>query len=167
MASKLFRRIAIVVSTIAALVILLTAVAHTPFVRSRLLTWALSTVARDYGLHVDARSLRYNLATRSIALDGVSVAAAAGEPALLRADVVRVVLTRGLFLGTVAVDHLEAIRAAADAGPAQGRDDEPSGIQGGTGIASVAAAPGRRLASTARRHRGRRDDRAAGDAGSD
>jgi outer membrane protein insertion porin family len=111
MASKLVRRAAIVLVAIGALALLLIAVAHLPSVRARVLDRVRTFAARDLGLVIDAAALDYRIPGRSAELRNVSVAAARGEPPLVRADAVRVVFTPRLFRGIVEVQRLEIVGA--------------------------------------------------------
>ena len=65
------RRAAIVVLALAAGVAVLALAVHTPFVRARVLRYALSTVQAQYGVRLEAARLDYNLASLRIGLAGL------------------------------------------------------------------------------------------------
>src|SRR5262245_50612449 len=109
MRSRFLRRGLIVLATVVALVLMLLAVAHLPYVRARVLEWARTRVSTDFGVAVDAEALDYNLLGISVDLRNVSLSAP-GERPFLQADRLRVLLDRRLFLGTLAVREIEAVR---------------------------------------------------------
>jgi outer membrane protein assembly factor BamA/autotransporter translocation and assembly factor TamB len=84
---------------LAALVLLL----HAPFVRSAVLRYALASIERQYGLHLNATRLDYNLATLTVGLEGVRLTAQApiAEP-FFEASYLVVTLPRSALLGDLA-----------------------------------------------------------------
>jgi outer membrane protein assembly complex protein YaeT len=109
MASKLIRWAGASAAAIVALILLLVAVAHLPFVRVRIIERARAYAASDLGIVLDAVALDYSLITRSASLTNVTIAAS-GQPALVRADSARVVLSRRLLRGVVEIERLEFVR---------------------------------------------------------
>ena len=110
MASKLVKRAVLGAGAIAAVVLLLLAVVHLPFARTRVLDRIRDYAARDLGLLVDASSISYNLLAGSAELRNVSVTASRGEPVLLQVDRLRIALKPGLLRGHVEIDRLELTR---------------------------------------------------------
>jgi outer membrane protein assembly complex protein YaeT len=109
MASKLIRWAGASAAAIVALILLLVAVAHLPFVRVRILERARAYAASDLGISLDADGLDYSLLTRSAALRNVAIAAP-GQPPLLHADSAAVVLSRSLFRGAIEIERVELVR---------------------------------------------------------
>src|SRR5262245_16427459 len=109
MRSRFLRRGLIVVATVMALALMLLAVAHLPFVRARVLEWARTSVSSEFGVEVNAGELSYNLLGLSVELQNVSLSVA-GERPFLQADRLRALVDRRLFLGTVAINEIEAVR---------------------------------------------------------
>jgi hypothetical protein len=87
-------------------VLALLGAAHLPIVRARAFEWARTQAAQRLGIVVDADAVAYNLATASVALRNVRLAAA-GEPPFFRADSVRVVLGRSVLWGAVRIERLD------------------------------------------------------------
>jgi hypothetical protein len=109
MASKLIRWAGAAAASILALILLLLAVAHLPFVRTRVLERARAYAARDLGISLEADGLDYSLLTRSASLRNVAIAAP-GQPTLLHADSAVIVLSRRLFRGTIEIEQVELVR---------------------------------------------------------
>ena len=110
MASNLVRRWSLVAAAVAAILAVLTAAAHLPFVRVRVFEWARTRIAQDYGILVQAGSFSYNLLTTSLELHQPTLTAAEGEPPFLSAEAARIVLNRSVLWGVVEVDRLELAR---------------------------------------------------------
>jgi hypothetical protein len=109
MASKLIRWAGAAAAAIVALILLLLAVAHLPSVRARVLERARAYATRDLGIVLDADALDYSLTSRAASLRNVTIAAT-GQPALIRADSARVVLSRRLFRGVIEIENVELVR---------------------------------------------------------
>ena len=101
------RRAAIVLLALATAVVGLVLVLHAPFVRSRVLQYALATVQRDYGIRIEASRLDYNLVTLSAGLAGVRVSSQTtpNEP-FFEADYVAVRMASSTLAGDVAFDSI-------------------------------------------------------------
>ena len=101
------RRAAIVVLALVTGVAALVLVLHTPFVRGRVLRYALATVQEQYGIRVEAARLDYNLAALRVGLAGIRISSltSPGEP-FFRAEYLSATLTRGALLGDVAFENV-------------------------------------------------------------
>jgi outer membrane protein assembly factor BamA len=86
----------------------LVAAAHLEFVRARVLEWAVASVSRDFGIRIEADSLRYNLLAASAELRNARVSAP-DQPVFFQAQAIRVGLIRGALPG-VEIDRLEIDR---------------------------------------------------------
>ena len=109
MLSKVLRRSAVAVAAVVVLGLLIVGAVHLPVVRARVLDYARGRVARDFGIDVQARALRYNLLGVSVELQQ-PVVSAHGDRPFLQADVLRLVLDRRVLLGTVDITRLELVR---------------------------------------------------------
>ena len=103
------RRWRIIAVAIAIVFVLVYAVAHLPFVRTRGLSWAAAELARN-GVRFEAAGLHYNLATLTVGLDRVTMAAAGNEIPFFEADAVRLDLPLSAIFGTFAVESIEVDR---------------------------------------------------------
>ena len=101
------RRAAIVVLALAAGVAALVLVLHTPFVRARVLRYALATVQEQYGIRLEAGRLDYNLAALRVGLAGIRLSSPRSpqEP-FFRADYLSATLARSALLGDVAFENV-------------------------------------------------------------
>src|ERR1700704_5665757 len=108
--SVMVRRAAFVILALAAgLAVLLLAV-HLPWVQTRVSTWALAKLAAR-GYTVTTSSLSYNLATRSVHVDGLVVATTADpQHPFLEAARLAVTLPRSGFSGRLAVTSISGDR---------------------------------------------------------
>lgn len=93
-----------------ALVILLLGAAHAPFVRTRVLAWAVARADADLGIQVASAGLNYNLLTLTAELQPIELRAKGAETAFFTADAVRVDLPWSITGGTLAVQSLELDR---------------------------------------------------------
>ena len=96
----LFVAIAVLLPAAAALLV------HAPFVRARLLQYAVTTLEQQYGIRVEAERLDYNLVSLRAGLAGVRVAAAGKQPPFFEADYVAVTVPRRTLFGEVAIDDV-------------------------------------------------------------
>lgn len=113
MMSGLFRhRLVIVVAALAAATAGFVLLLHTPPVRRAVLRRVLPVLEQQYGLHVEAARLDYNLAALRLGVASVSVAALDSpyDP-FLTADYVAVTLPWRALLGEVTFDEIAAERA--------------------------------------------------------
>ena len=65
-----------------------------PFVRARLLQYAVTTLEQEYRVRVEAARLDYNLVSLRAGLAGVRVSAAGKQPPFFEADYVEVSVPR-------------------------------------------------------------------------
>ncbi len=79
---------------------------HAPFVRARVLQYALTTLEKQYGLRVEASRLDYNLASLRVGLADVRVSAVAKQPPFFEAAYVAVTVPRRTLLGDVSFDEV-------------------------------------------------------------
>ena len=96
-------------SAIVAVLAVLAAAAHLEFVRTRVLDWAVARASRDFGIGIEADSLRYNLIAASAELRNVRLSAPGARP-FFRADAIRIGLNRRALPGAVEIDRLELER---------------------------------------------------------
>jgi autotransporter translocation and assembly factor TamB len=96
-------------SAIAAVLAILAVAVHLEFVRARVLDWAIARASQDFGIAIEASSLRYNLVTTSAELRNVRLSAP-GERPFLQAEAIRVVLDRRALPGAVEIDRLDIER---------------------------------------------------------
>ena len=89
---------------------LLVGVAHTPFVRARVLSWLVTRLRTDAGLRADVDRLDYNLLTLSATLNNVTIAAEGKDIPFLRADAIHVNLPWSVVRGRVRVQSLDITR---------------------------------------------------------
>ena len=87
----------------------LAAAAHLEFVRTRVLDWAVARASRDFGISIEADSLRYNLIAASAELRNVRLSAPGARP-FFRVDAIRIGLNRRALPGAVEIDRLEIER---------------------------------------------------------
>ena len=91
------------VAGIAAIALIL----HTPFVRARVLRYALASVQEDYGVRLEAERLDYNLAALRVGLAGLRASARApGHEPFFEADYVSVTLPGRSLLGDVSFEDI-------------------------------------------------------------
>ncbi len=109
MLSIVLRRSAVAVAAVLVLGLLIVGAVHLPVVRARVLEYTRGRVARDFGIDVNASALRYNLLGMSVELQQ-PVVSARGDRPFLQADVLRIVLDRRVWLGTVDITRLELVR---------------------------------------------------------
>ena len=84
--------------------------AHLPWVQTRVAAWAVSRLDAG-GFRVRTRALTYNLATRSVHVEGLTVSTTADvQHPFLEADRLDVTLPRSVFAGRLAVASLRADR---------------------------------------------------------
>jgi outer membrane protein assembly factor BamA/autotransporter translocation and assembly factor TamB len=107
------RRAAIVVLGLGAAMAALALVVHTPFVRARVLRYALATVQEQYGITLQAERLDYNLAALRVGLAGIRIAAPgyAAEP-FFQADYLSATLLRSALFGDVAFENVGVVNGA-------------------------------------------------------
>jgi outer membrane protein assembly factor BamA/autotransporter translocation and assembly factor TamB len=92
-----------------AVVLLIAAAAflvHAPFVRSRVLQYAVTTLETQYGIRVEASRLDYNLASLRAGLADLRVSAVGKRPPFFEADYVAVAVPRRTLLGDVVFDEV-------------------------------------------------------------
>lgn len=96
------KRVGVVVAALVAGAVAMVLLAHTPYVRTAALRYALTTVQRDYGLTLDAARLDYNFAALRAGLAGIRLSAPGftNEP-FFEADYVSVTLPVGALVGEV------------------------------------------------------------------
>jgi outer membrane protein assembly complex protein YaeT len=109
MLSNVVRRGLLATAIVLTVAVVLLGLAHVPFVRARVLEWARTRVSTDLGIALDAGALRYNLLSRSLEINGLSLSSP-GQPPFLQADVARLVLSPRVFWGTIELQHLEVVR---------------------------------------------------------
>src|SRR5205809_7447426 len=80
------RRLALVAAAALVVVVLFVLVAHTPPVRGSVLRYVIAEVQRRYGIRIDAARLDYNLATLTVGLSQVRIAAVSAEAPGAKAD---------------------------------------------------------------------------------
>ncbi|HEY6359993.1 MAG TPA: translocation/assembly module TamB domain-containing protein [Vicinamibacterales bacterium] len=100
------RRLALFLVAAVLLVAAATLLVHAPFVRARVLRYAVATVQAQYGIRVDASRLDYNLAGLRIGLADVRISAQGKQPPLFEADYVAVTVPRRTLFGDVALDDV-------------------------------------------------------------
>ncbi len=103
------RRLAILGFVIAGLVVVL-GLAHTPFVRGRLLAYAVARVRADVGIRAQIDNLHYNLFTLRASLGHTSLAASDEAPPFLEFDSFSVDVPWSIVTGRIAIQSLEIVR---------------------------------------------------------
>lgn len=86
---------------------MLVGVAHAPFVRAGVLSWALARLRTDAGLRVEIGDLDYNLAALTGTLRNVTIAAVEADMPFFHADLVRVDLPWAVVRGSTSIQSLE------------------------------------------------------------
>src|SRR5262247_3028296 len=101
------RRIGLVVAGLVLATGLIVAVIHTPPVRRLVLRFAVAEVQRRYGIRLEAARLDYNLASLTVGLAQLRVAADR-SPAVpfFEADYVQASLRRRAFLAVISFDQV-------------------------------------------------------------
>src|SRR5262245_33745146 len=97
--ARLLRRLLRVAVVLIGLFLIGLLVVHLPPVRARVLDRVRGYAAQELGIALQASSLGYNLATRTIELRDLSLAATSGAPPFLQADRVVVLVEPGIYLG--------------------------------------------------------------------
>ncbi len=134
-ALSVLKGIALAVLAVGGVVVLLLLAAHLPWVQARVTTWALSKL-ETRGIRVRTRVLTYNLATRSVHVEGLAVSTTAdAQQPFVEADRIDATLPRSVFTGRLAItslrgDNLRVVIVRHQDGSTnlpQGRDDGPAG----------------------------------------
>ena len=108
MSVRLRRGLALGAAGVLAVVVVGVLALHSPWTRSRALSWAQATLASRYDLVLTARDLSYNAVTRRASASDVSLAARGHEDApFFSASHVAVRLPWSVYGGRFAIDHLE------------------------------------------------------------
>ena len=107
------RRVAVVVLALATGVAALVLVLHTPFVRGRVLRYALATVQEQYGIRIEAARLDYSLTALRVGLAGIRISSTTSptEP-FFQADYVSATLARSALAGDVAFERVSVTNGA-------------------------------------------------------
>lgn len=101
------RRVAIGAAALVLILVVALLALHAPPVRRAVLRYAVGTLEEQYRLRIDAGSLDYNLATLSLSLSGLRVAANhTPDMPFFEADRVAVQVARSTFGGPVAFDDI-------------------------------------------------------------
>ena len=100
------RRLALFVVAAVLLIASAALLVHAPFVRARVLRYALATLQDQYGIRVDAARLDYNLLSLRVGLAGVRISAVGKQPPFFEADYVSVTVPRRTLLGDVSFDEV-------------------------------------------------------------
>ena len=101
------RRAAVVVLALATGVAVLVLVLHTPFVRGRVLRYALTTVQEQYGIRVEAARLDYNLPALRVGLANIRISSLTSpEEPFFQADYLSATLARSALVGDVAFENV-------------------------------------------------------------
>jgi outer membrane protein assembly factor BamA/autotransporter translocation and assembly factor TamB len=79
---------------------------HAPFVRARVLRYAVTTLENQYGIHVEASRLDYNLVSLRVGLADLRVSAVGKQPPFFEAGYVAVAVPRRTLLGDVVFDEV-------------------------------------------------------------
>jgi outer membrane protein assembly factor BamA/autotransporter translocation and assembly factor TamB len=79
---------------------------HAPFVRARVLRYAVTTLENQYSIRVEASRLDYNLVSLRAGLADVRVSAVGKQPPFFEADYVAVAVPRRTLLGEVILDEV-------------------------------------------------------------
>ena len=82
------------------------ALLHLPPVRTRVLDRVRAYAAQEFGIALQATSLRYSLLSRSVELRDVSLAPSPGGQPFLTADRVEVVLAPSIYLGHAVITRI-------------------------------------------------------------
>jgi len=91
----------------AGVVLALVLLLHAPFVRARVLQYALATVQERYAIRLEASRLDYNLATLRAGLAGLRLSALeGGPPPFFEADYLSVAVPARTIFGAVAFDDI-------------------------------------------------------------
>lgn len=107
MGSRRRRVLAVGAAAVAALALLALAILHTPPARARVLTWATSQLLARFDLVLTAERLSYNLATRSVTLTDVTLAARhAPERPFLIATRINAGFPLAAYVGRFALDEV-------------------------------------------------------------
>ena len=103
---KITRRVVLVALAAGVIMALLLLVAHLPWVEARVGQWAASELA-SRGIRMQTRALTYNLATRSVHMEGLAVSTTADtQRPFLEADRLDVTLPRSIFAGRLGITSL-------------------------------------------------------------
>ena len=101
------KRLGLLAAAAVALVVVFVLVAHTPPFRRLVLRYVISEVQRRYAMRIDAARLDYNLATLTLGLANVRLAAdATTYSPFFEADYLRVALPSRALIGAIAFDDI-------------------------------------------------------------
>ncbi len=101
------KRLGLLAAAAVALVVVFVLVAHTPPFRRLVLRYVISEVQRRYAMRIDAERLDYNLATLTLGLADIRLAADRTPlTPFFEADYVRVALPSRALLGAIAFDDI-------------------------------------------------------------
>ena len=106
MRSRLVRRALLAVVSVVGFLLLVVVVAHVGFVRVRVLDWVSARISQDFGILVQADSLRYNLLTTSVELRNTRLSVRGDRP-FLQADAIRIALDHRVLFGVFELQRLE------------------------------------------------------------
>src|SRR5688500_3704694 len=110
----MIRRVAIAATALAVATVLIALLVHAPFVRARVLRYALARVQADYGIQITASRLDYNIPALRVGLADLRVAAVrTPDQPFVTADYVTVVVPWTTVRGVaVSFDEISASNAA-------------------------------------------------------
>jgi outer membrane protein assembly factor BamA/autotransporter translocation and assembly factor TamB len=100
------RRLGLFVIAVVLLIAAAAFLVHTPFVRARVLRYAVTALENQYGIRVEASRLDYNLVSLRVGLADVRVSAAGKQPPFFEARYVAVAVPRRTLLGDVVFDEV-------------------------------------------------------------
>ena len=100
------RRLLLFVAAVVLLIAGAALLVHAPFVRARVLVYAVATLEDQYGIRVEAGRLDYNLLALRVGLSNVRVSAAGKQLPFFEADYVAVAVPRRMLFGDVYFDEV-------------------------------------------------------------
>ncbi len=128
------RRLLLFVAAVILLIAGAALLVHAPFVRARVLAYALATLEDQYGIRVEAGRLDYNLLALRVGLSSVRVSAAGKQPPFFEADYVAVAVPRRTLLGDVFFDEVSVSNGVVRiVRQASGESNLPEATAAGTG----------------------------------